>query len=135
MAAFVGVAAVTIGVANTGFQQGHAPWHGYQAARVVTGLIFSRSFPILILAIRISNSFCRFSQSRAEVPSALPSRSAVSAATGVSSLATRSMRVRGTPHALATAPAERNEPAAIRVARDRTVAPFSLRPARLRAAP
>jgi hypothetical protein len=34
-----------------------------QAARVLTGLIFSSSFPILILAIRISNSFCRFSQS------------------------------------------------------------------------
>jgi len=52
----------------------------------------------------MSKSFCRFSQSSAEVPSALPSRSAVSAVIAVSSLAILSMRVRGTPHAFAERP-------------------------------
>ena len=46
------------------------------------------------------NSFCKFSQSWADVPSALPRRNAVSAVIAVSSLAIRSMRVRGTPHSL-----------------------------------
>src|SRR5215831_15501094 len=43
----------------------------------------------------MSSSFCRLSQSCADVPSALASRSAVSAVMAVCSLAIRSIRVRG----------------------------------------
>src|SRR6267154_2445269 len=54
----------------------------------------------------MSKSFCRLSQSCAVVPSALASRSAVSAVMPVCSLAIRSIRVRGKPQALARAPAD-----------------------------
>src|SRR5215471_19018875 len=54
----------------------------------------------------MSSSFCRLSQSCAVVPSALASRSAVSAVMPVCSLEIRSIRVRGKPQALARAPAD-----------------------------
>src|SRR6266849_6220990 len=54
----------------------------------------------------MSKSFCRLSQSCAVVPSALASRSAVSAVTPIRSLAIRSIRVRGKPQTLARAPAD-----------------------------
>ena len=73
------------------------------AAFAFTGLIRFNSSALLSSAVSRSYCACRFIQKFGVVPKYFASLSAVSAVTGVSCRASRSIRVRGTPQAAATA--------------------------------
>src|SRR5258705_4469945 len=76
------------------------------AALSFTGSIRSSSAAIFCRAVRTSKLFCRLSRSAGVVPNACDGRKPEPAVTPICSFASRSIRVRGTPQALARAPGD-----------------------------
>jgi hypothetical protein len=71
--------------------------HEFDLIRILADIAFRHPDIVVVLQIEPKLTV---------VPSAFDKRRAVSAVTPVSSLASRSMRVRGTPHTFASAPAD-----------------------------